>query len=214
MSKLNVADLRRNYTKGGLLEEDMPDNPVRLFESWVKQAVDSEALEPNAMTLATVKPLGQPNVRNVLLKGINEESIQFFTNYASTKAMELDSNPSVSVAFWWPELERQVRIFGVAEKLSDDQNEEYFKSRPRNSQIGAWASDQSSPIENRVELEKKFREIETKFEGKEIPKPDDWGGYAIQIEEIEFWQGRPGRLHDRIHCNKINGQWKIQRLQP
>ena len=214
MPELNIAELRRNYTKGGLLEDELPENPLKLFKTWMKQAVDSEVMEPNAMALATVKIVVAPNVRTVLMKGIEGDSIHFFTNYKSEKAMEIEENPNVSASFWWPELERQLRFSGVAEKLNEDQNEEYFSSRPRESQLGAWASDQSSPVENRVELEKKFREIEEKFDGREVPKPDYWGGYSICLEEIEFWQGRPGRLHDRIMYKKLGNEWKMQRLQP
>lgn len=214
MSELNIAELRRNYTKGGLLENDLPAGPVELLKNWMKQAVEAEVIEPNAISLATERIEGGPNVRIVLIKGIENESIHFFTNYKSEKGMEIEDNPRVSAAIWWPELERQIRFSGTAEKLSVEENESYFNSRPRESKLGAWASDQSSPVESRVELEKRFRAVEEKYNGDEVPMPDYWGGYAIRLDEVEFWQGRPGRLHDRIRYKKLDDEWKMQRLQP
>lgn len=214
MSELNIADLRRRYTKGGLLEEKLPDKPIPLFKQWMDEAIHSEVMEPNAMALATVDEDNHPDVRTVLLKGIEDRAITFFTNYLSRKARELSKTPYASCVFWWPELERQIRLRGPVGKLSEEVSERYFKSRPRESQIGAWASHQSEVIENREELERKFNEIESRFAGKDVPKPDYWGGYSITPAEIEFWQGRPGRLHDRIRYRKEDQTWNRERLSP
>jgi len=209
-----IADLRRNYTKGGLQEEQLPENPIPFFKQWFDEALKSEVMEPNAMSLATVTSDGRPNSRMVLLKGIEETSIEFYTNYSSDKGHELEETPFVAVTFWWPELERQVRIWGTAAKLSEKESETYFQSRPRESQLGAWASDQSSEIDSRESLKKQFEKVQEKFEGKEISKPKHWGGYEIEIDKIEFWQGRPGRYHDRIFYTKKSGSWNRKRLQP
>lgn len=209
-----IADLRRNYTKGGLQEEQLPKNPIAFFKQWFDEALKSEVMEPNAMSLATVTSDNTPNSRMVLLKGIEEKSIQFYTNYNSEKGRELDKNSSAVVTFWWPELERQVRIWGDASKLSDKESSSYFQSRPRESRLGAWASNQSSEIDSRESLKKQFAKVQEKFEGKEIPKPEHWGGYEIEINKIEFWQGRPGRYHDRIFYVKESGAWNSKRLQP
>lgn len=214
MSEIKIAELRRNYTKAGLPDDQLPDDPNQLFGQWLAEAVRSEVMEPNAMALATVRPDGRPNVRTVLLKGFEESAIDFFTNYNSEKGLELEKNPNVSVTFWWPELERQVRMNGEAEKLPESENRKYFNSRPRLSQIGAWASEQSKAIGSRVELEKEFQKAEKQFEGKEVDKPPHWGGYRVSITDMEFWQGRPGRLHDRILYTLYNGSWTRQRLQP
>ena len=209
-----IADLRRNYTKGGLQEEQLPENPITFFKQWFDEALKSEVMEPNAMSLATVTTAGTPNSRMVLLKGIEEKSIQFYTNYNSDKGQELEENPAAAVTFWWPELERQVRIWGDVSKLSDKESSLYFQSRPRESQLGAWASNQSSDIDSRESLKKQFAKFQEKFEGKDIPKPEQWGGYEIEINKIEFWQGRPGRFHDRILYAKESGTWNRKRLQP
>lgn len=214
MNKLNVADLRENYKKGGIPDENVPDDPIIFFEKWLSEAISSDVMEPNAMSLATVDSDGKPNVRLVLLKGIEGETIHFYTNYDSDKGRDLRNNPHASVAFWWPELERQVRISGSVQKLSQEVSSEYFNSRPRESQLGAWASSQSQPVGNREDLQKHYDQMVEKFDGKEIPKPDFWGGYQVRIEEIEFWQGRPGRLHDRIRYKRAEDSWIKERLQP
>lgn len=213
-AEIKISELRRSYTKSGLIESELPDEPVELLRSWIRQAITSEALEPNAMTLATVKKDGSPDARMVLLKGIDVDSISFFTNYHSEKASDLKKNPGAACCFWWPELERQVRLRGGVEMVSRKESAEYFASRPRESQIGAWASDQSRELKNREELEQRFSELEAKFKDKEIPVPGHWGGYKINLEEVEFWQGRPGRLHDRIRYQKQNDNWKTIRLSP
>jgi pyridoxamine 5'-phosphate oxidase len=214
MSEVNIADLRKKYTKGGLVENQLPENPLELFKTWFQEALASEVVEPNAMALATVSPAGTPNVRMVLLKGIEDGAISFFTNFNSRKGQDLDVNPFASCTFWWAELERQVRISGTVKKIENSASEIYFRSRPRDSQIGAWASDQSKPLANRAELEKSFEKQTKRFDGEDIPKPDHWGGFQIQIQEIEFWQGRPGRLHDRIYYQLSSGKWNRQRLAP
>lgn len=211
---VNVADLRKKYTKAGLLESGLPEDPMKLFRQWFREALDSEVTEPNAMTLATVNEVGNPNARMVLMKGIEDGSITFFTNYASRKATELEANPHASCTFWWAELERQVRLTGQVQKVPASVSEEYFQSRPRESQIGAWASAQSKPVSGRKELEDEFEKFREKFDGLLVPKPDFWGGYEIAIQEIEFWQGRPGRMHDRIRYTLINGSWSRHRLAP
>ncbi|PKD42807.1 pyridoxamine 5'-phosphate oxidase [Rhodohalobacter barkolensis] len=214
MTDIKIADLRKQYKKGGLVDLDLPDNPIELFRKWFEEAVESEVVEPNAMALATVTGAETPNVRMVLLKGLDEYSISFFTNYESQKAKELNAYPVAACTIWWAELERQVRFSGKVEKLTAAESEDYFRSRPKESQIGAWASDQSKPIADRTELEARFKEIEEKFEGGEIPRPDYWGGYKIILETIEFWQGRPRRLHDRILYQQSSGKWNRQRLAP
>ncbi|WP_069130142.1 pyridoxamine 5'-phosphate oxidase [Rhodohalobacter halophilus] len=211
---MDIADLRKRYTRNGLDEKDLPLNPIELFRMWIDEALDAEVPEPNAMALATVTEAGAPNVRMVLLKGIDELSARFFTNYQSRKGRELESTPSAACTIWWAELERQIRFSGRVKKLSVAESEEYFRSRPRESRIGAWASEQSRPVANRTELEERFIEVEQMFEGKEIPKPQHWGGYKIIFETIEFWQGRPGRLHDRIFYQLSSGKWNRQRLAP
>lgn len=212
--KRDIASLRETYTRDGIIEEELPSDPLPLFIRWVDEAIDSEADEPNAMSLATVSADGKPNVRVVLLKGIENNTLQFYTNYKSQKGKELEQVPQAAAAFWWPELERQVRIRGGVEKLSRNKAHSYFQSRPRESQIGAWVSEQSSPIENRDEMKEKFKKIIDRFDGENVPTPEYWGGYSIHIEEIEFWQGRPARLHDRVLYTRKNGKWKKQRLQP
>lgn len=214
MTELNVADLRENYTKGGIIDSDLPNNPIIFFKIWLDEALKSKVMEPNAMSLATAGKDGTPNVRMVLLKGVEGDTIHFYTNYESEKGKELAENPLASVAFWWPELERQVRMTGSVEKLPEKESSDYFHSRPRESQIGAWSSNQSQEVLSRVELQNRFKKLKRKFEGVDIPKPDFWGGYKIQIEKIEFWQGRPGRLHDRIQYVKNSEEWTKSRLQP
>ena len=209
-----VASLRRQYSNTGLTNHQLPDDPMELFNKWFKEAISSGVPEPNAMTLATVDETGLPNARTVLMKGIGESTIRFFTNYESRKAAEIRYNSTVACVFWWVELERQVRLRGKAIKVSEKESEEYFKSRPRESQMGAWASKQSSPVKNREELEKRFSVIREQYENRDLPKPPFWGGYEINITQMEFWQGRPGRLHDRILYEKTEQTWNRKRLMP
>lgn len=211
---IDIAGLRENYTKDGLREQDLLDDPMLQFKQWLEEAVHSKIAEPNAMSLATVSENGTPNVRIVLLKGVGDRSIQFFTNYNSKKGQDLSCNPNAAVNFWWPELERQVRIKGTAEKVDRQASDEYFQSRPRESKLGAWASEQSKVVIHRDQLKEAFDSAAELFKNKEVPTPENWGGYIINVDEIEFWQGRPGRLHDRIlYCHEA-GEWNFKRLQP
>lgn len=175
----------------------------------------SEVIEPNAMTLATIDDHGAPSARIVLLKGLENSHFIFYTNYQSDKGRQLEKNPVCAVTFFWPELERQVRVQGIASRVAPSLSDTYFQSRPRESQIGAWASPQSSMIANRSILEQRYRDIEKKFEGQAVlPRPQQWGGFQVEPFEVEFWQGGPGRLHDRIQYLKVDNTWKIHRLAP
>lgn len=211
----SLADLRQEYAKASLDVSSVDTHPVRQFEKWFEEATKSAVPEPNAMTLSTISESGRPSGRIVLLKGIENNRFVFYTNYHSQKGKELEAQPACALTFFWPELERQVRIEGFAERISEKESDEYFKSRPRGSQIGAWASPQSSIIKDRAILEARVKEIETKFKGKDtLPKPHQWGGFAVTPAEIEFWQGRPSRLHDRLVYYFVDGGWKIHRLAP
>lgn len=212
---MDISDYRREYTKGGLHREDMSESPFEFFESWLKQAVEADVAEPSAMTLATVSKAGKPTQRTVLLKIFDEKGFVFFTNYSSQKSQQIGENPNVSVLFAWRELERQVEINGIATKIPTAESLKYFLSRPRGSQLGAWASSQSSPISTRKLLDGQLQKIKQKFSDGEIPLPDSWGGYRIVPETIEFWQGGAQRLHDRFeYTREDDNSWEIQRLQP
>jgi pyridoxamine 5'-phosphate oxidase len=210
-----LADLRKNYSRGSLDAADVDSNPVRQFETWFAQAIDAQVPEPNAMTLATADADGRPSARIVLIKGVDERGFVFFTNYDSRKGRELAANPAASLLFHWIELERQVRIEGRIVKTSDEESDKYYASRPLGSRIGAWASDQSQPLANREVLEAREREISAKY-GDEPPRPPHWGGYRLIPDVVEFWQGRPSRLHDRIVYTRTSDEdpWRIERLAP
>jgi len=211
----NIADIRRDYSHKTLSEKDADPNAIKQFEKWWKEAVDSKIDEVNAMTLATASLDALPSARIVLLKGFDENGFVFFTNYESYKAQQLAENPKACLVFFWKELQRQVRITGLIQKISAKQSDEYFKSRPESSRIGALASPQSRVIESRQWLDEKFNELVNKMEGTEISRPPYWGGYVVKPVVIEFWQGRPSRLHDRIQYTlEENGEWKIERLAP
>lgn len=214
MKTEEIQKLREDYQKGSLDESDVDRNPYEQFKKWLDEAVTSEVPEPNSMSLATVDASGKPHVRIVLLKGIDELGFIFYSNYDSDKGSQMDVNPNISLCFLWKELERQVRISGKVTRLNREESEEYFKSRPRMSQLGALASNQSEEIESRAVLEERFSSFEAKYEGKEIPMPEQWGGYMVEPTEIEFWQGRRSRLHDRIVFSQDNSNWKIKRLSP
>ncbi len=211
---MNIADLRRDYKLQALDESQANANPIEQFRSWFAEAVASEALEPNAMTLCTVDADGRPSARIVLLKGIEPMGLTFFTNYESRKAADLMANPQVALVLFWPELERQVRIEGEVTKVGRAESDAYFQSRPRASQLGAWASPQSSTLGSRADLEREFEELSRRFGDGDISCPPHWGGYRVTPDRFEFWQGRRSRLHDRLQYLLVNGAWKIERLAP
>jgi len=211
----SVADLRREYTFQGLSEMDVHPNPFEQFKTWFEQAVAAQLPEPNAMTIATVTSDGKPSARIVLLKDYDERGFVFYTNYKSHKGQQLVENPWSAIAFLWAELERQVRIEGCVEKVSPAESDAYFHSRPIGSQLGAWASNQSQVIESREVLEQQLQKLKEEYDNKEVPRPPHWGGFRVIPNEIEFWQGRPSRLHDRLlYQRSEDGSWKIQRLSP
>lgn len=211
----SIADMRKDYKLASLSEEHVTEDPIKQFELWWQEAVNSQIEEVNAMTLATSSPDGIPSARIVLLKGFDEQGFSFFTNYNSFKGQQLAENPRACLVFFWKELERQVRITGLVKKLSEDANDRYFNSRPETSRIGAIVSPQSQVIENREWLENKMLELSETLNEKQIGRPQYWGGYIVQPICIEFWQGRSSRLHDRIQYTlQENGNWKIERLAP
>lgn len=211
----DLENIRTDYTKSSLELKSIEQNPLLQFEKWFKEAQLAKVWEPNAMSLATCSTDGRPSVRVVLLKGLEEGKFIFYTNYQSRKGHQLDANPACALSFFWPELERQVRIEGLAERVSEEKSLAYFQSRPRGSQVGAWASPQSAIIEERLLLEQRLDAMDKKFEGLEkLPKPQQWGGYAVDPLLLEFWQGRPNRLHDRLEYIKVEQEWKINRLAP
>lgn len=207
--------LRTEYAKASLDIASVSKDPFQQFEKWLTEAINAGVKEANAMCLATIGDDGRPSQRIVLLKGVEEKKFLFYTNYQSKKGTHLAANPICALNFFWPDLERQIRIEGVVERVSVEKSTEYFQSRPRGSQLGAWVSPQSAAIKDRQLLENRLKEIETKFEGVEkLPKPQQWGGYAVDPLMFEFWQGRPSRLHDRIEFVKVDNNWAINRLAP
>ena len=211
----NIADKRKDYQLQSLLETDVAADPFTQFDHWWNYAVKSELNEINAMTLATASLTGIPAARIVLLKAVTDAGFMFFTNYNSQKGKELEENPHACLVFFWKELERQVRITGSVARVSSQESDEYFYSRPAGSRVGAWASPQSSVIESRETIEKNILQYEEQFSGIEIARPPHWGGYIVIPTVIEFWQGRPSRLHDRIQYSKLpDGSWKVERLAP
>jgi len=211
---MDLSDIRREYLKGGLRRKDLQENPVDQFNLWLQQAVDAGLTDPTAMTVATVDENGQPFQRIVLLKDVDDSGFVFYTNLASRKAQQIEHNSKVSIHFPWHPIERQVHITGTAEKLSAIENMKYFSSRPKESQIAAWASKQSSRLSARGLLEGKYLELKKKFEKGEIPVPSFWGGFRIKVESIEFWQGGEHRLHDRFIFTRGENGWDIERLAP
>lgn len=216
MEKKNeISGMRKVYQLGSLLEKDADTNPIKQFEIWWQQAIEAKTDEPNAMTLATCNREGKPSARIVLLKEIRETGFVFFTNYESRKAQEIGENSFVALVFFWKELERQVRIEGEIKKISSQESDAYFAVRPRESQVGAWSSPQSKTIKNADFLQENVKKFSEEFEGKEVPRPDFWGGYIVEPFRVEFWQGRPGRLHDRLRYSlSKSNEWQIERLAP
>lgn len=215
MDQSTIQNLRKDYKAATLSEKDVAKHPVKQFEKWFKEVLEKGGIEANAMTLATATTDGRPSARIMLLKGFDERGFVFYTNYLSRKGKELAKNPLASLVFFWPSLERQVRIEGTVEKVSRQESEEYFYVRPKESQIGAIVSPQSQEIESREVLEKKWADLEKVYANEDVPKPAHWGGFIVKPRLIEFWQGGPGRLHDRI-AYKLAGKndWKIVRLAP
>ena len=215
MTQDHIAAIRKDYTLHSLNENDVASKPIDQFRIWWKDAEQSQVPEINAMTLATVAPDGMVDARTVLVKGFDEDGFVFFTNYNSVKSAQLDEHPQCCLLFYWKELERQVRINGVAERISSAESIAYFNSRPDGSKIGAWASPQSMVVAGKSWLKETFEYYAERFKHGEIPKPPHWGGYRVKPNRIEFWQGRPSRMHDRIlYTPREDGGWKIERLAP
>jgi pyridoxamine 5'-phosphate oxidase len=211
---MSIADLRREYARARLDEKDVSHDPIVEFARWFAEAQEAQVGEPNAMTLATTTVDGSPSARVVLLKGFDQRGFVFFTDYRSRKGAELEANPRAALVFFWVELERQVRITGTVERTSNKESEAYFQTRPLGSRLGAWVSHQSRVIPGRAQLESGLREVEQRFAEGEIPLPPHWGGYRVRPQEIEFWQGRENRLHDRIRYVRDRDRWRIERLSP
>ena len=211
---MSIADLRKSYNLAGLRRADLEANPIRQFQKWLQQAIEAQLLEPTAMTLATTDKNGRPSSRMVLLKGLDERGFVFYTSYESRKARELEENSNAAIVFYWAELERQARVTGAASRIPRAESEAYFKTRPRGHQLGAWVSAQSEVIARRAVLEDRLKQFEQQYPNA-VPLPPFWGGYVLAPVEIEFWQGRPNRLHDRLRYTKqADGNWLIERLAP
>ncbi len=212
---LDIAALRHDYVAHGLRRSDLDPDPIQQFAKWFGEAAAAEIRDVNAMNLATIAADGTPDARIVLLKAISDRGFVFFTNYDSAKARQLEANPHAALTFYWVQLERQIRIRGTVERTTHGESEEYFRSRPLGSQLGAWASAQSSPIANREALEKQLADVTERFAGGNIPLPEYWGGYRVKPHTIEFWQGRTNRLHDRFcYTLQSEGRWSVERLSP
>lgn len=211
---MSIADMRKSYGRRALERGDLADDPVAQFRRWLGEAVDEGMIEPNAASLATADAAGRVSARMVLLKDVSEEGFSFFTNLQSRKGRDLAENPAAALCFWWDRLERQVRVEGRAEPMSREESAAYFEQRPYASQLGAWASYQSQPIESRRVLERRFEELRERYPEGGVPLPDFWGGYRILPATLEFWQGRSGRLHDRFRYRRQADGWAIERLSP
>jgi pyridoxamine 5'-phosphate oxidase len=215
LTPAQLAALRQEYSLRGLRRSDLAGDPIRQFQAWLDEALSAQLIEPNAMTLATVDPQGQPWSRVVLLKRCDERGFAFFTNCDGAKGRHLANNPRAALTVWWSALERQVNITGVASRVADEDAERYFKTRPSASRLAAWASKQSEVVSDRAELERQFEEARIRFGEENIPMPPHWGGFCVSPQTIEFWQGRHGRLHDRFrYAREDAGEWKVQRLSP
>lgn len=211
---MDIQGLRRDYADHGLDAHELAPDPVDQFRFWFKQACDAGIREPNAMVLSTVRADGSPASRVILLKAFDARGFTFFTNLGSAKGRDLAERPRASLTFPWVDLERQVHLRGRVERVSADETRAYFHSRPRNSQVGAWASHQSEPIASRAELERQFADILRRYPEGEVPVPPHWGGLRLVPDEVEFWQGRPSRLHDRFRYTRQPDGWRVERLQP
>ena len=210
----DLAGLRREYAVGGLHESDLADEPIAMFRRWLHDATVAGLHEPNAMVVGSATPNGVPSTRLVLLKGLDRRGFVFFTNYSSRKGDELDANPACALLFPWHDLERQVRVEGTASRLTEAENAAYFATRPHASQLGAWASHQSRVVSGREELQAAYAEAEERYAGGDVPTPEEWGGYLVHPEAVEFWQGRPGRMHDRLVYRREADGWRSERLAP
>ena len=212
---MNVESSRHHYEQAELTEESLHKNPIVQLQRWLDEAYADESVrEPNAMCVATVDSEGQPSARIVLLRGLDDRGLVFYTSYFSRKGRELHDNPRIAAVFYWPMLERQVRVEGTVTQVSDDESDAYFESRPRGHRLSAWASEQSEPIESRAILDERLAHFDERFGDDEVPRPHSWGGYLIVPARIEFWQGRPNRMHDRLLYTREGRDWTIARLQP
>ncbi|MEQ1604332.1 MAG: pyridoxamine 5'-phosphate oxidase [Pyrinomonadaceae bacterium] len=214
MENKDLANIRRDYSREGLSEDHVAEDPFVQFGHWMDEAIAAQVPEPTAMSLSTATPDGRPSSRMVLLKGFDSSGFVFFTNYNSQKGRELAENPFAALNFFWPELERQVRVSGRVSKVSAEESDEYFKSRPFTSRVGAWASNQSERIDSRMVVAAKAAKLLLKYATGNVPRPPHWGGYRVVPDQIEFWQGRPSRLHDRILYEVVDGVWNVSRLSP
>jgi len=212
---MSIADLRREYGRHGLSEAEVASDPVTQLQTWLEQAIAAGVADANAMVLATATVDGRPSARVVLLKGLEPRGLTFFTNYQSRKGRELAANPHAAATFFWPDLERQVRVEGTVNTVTASESDDYFRLRPLDSQLGAWVSDQSAVVRGgRAELERRLADVTARFAGNPVPRPPRWGGYRLAPSAMEFWQGRPGRLHDRLRYVAVDAGWQIDRLGP
>jgi pyridoxamine 5'-phosphate oxidase len=210
---VDLEHMRKSYERTELHEEQVCSDPIDQLQRWLHDAVQAAVPEPNAMCLCT-SAQGQPSARMVLLRRLDQSGLVFYTSYFSRKGRELQENPHAAIVFYWPPLERQVRVEGTVGALAEEESDAYFASRPRGHQIGAWASEQSEPVENRELLDQRMKDYEERFAGEEVPRPHSWGGYCLTPQRIEFWQGRPNRMHDRLEFTRAHGGWSVRRLQP
>ncbi len=213
VDEIDLAHMRKSYERTELHEEQVCSDPVEQLRRWLDDAARAEVAEPNAMCVSTCSS-GQPSSRMVLLRRLDAGALVFYTSYFSRKGHELQENPRACALFYWPQLERQVRVEGPVHQIPEEESDAYFASRPRGHQIGAWASEQSESVENRELLDQRMRDYEERFEGEDVPRPHSWGGYAIVPERVEFWQGRPNRMHDRLEFIRTQATWSMRRLQP